>query len=185
MGRQTAVLFLLFTFRFAHGQSYNIATFAGGGLPINIQGTSASLAENVPSAVVADRTGNLFFVDRNAVLRWDATTGVLTVVVGDGTTGFAGDNGPATSAQLADPQCVAVDATGNLYIADTGNYRVRKVSNGVITTVAGTGVQGFSGDNGPATSARLLYPTGLAIDSARTCTSRTSLPAVSAKFRTE
>ena len=70
-----------------------------------------------------------------------------------GLLGFSGDNGPATSAQLNSPDGVAVDSFGTLYIADTGNSRIRKASNGVISTVAGNGTPGFSGDNGPATSA--------------------------------
>ena len=116
--------------------------------------------------VAADRAGNVFFVDQNTVLRLDAATGILTLVAGNGTPGFSGDNGPATSAQLNGPAGVAVDSAGNLYIADTGNHRIRKVSNGVITTVAGNGTPGFSGDNGPATSAQLYNPVGVAVDSA-------------------
>jgi len=80
--------------------------------------------------------------------------------------GVLGDNGPATSAYLNQPQGVAVDSVGNLYIADWQNNRIRKVSNGLITTVAGTGTRGYSGDNGLATSAQLAYPAGVAVDSA-------------------
>jgi uncharacterized protein (TIGR03437 family) len=114
-----------------------------------------------------DVAGNVFFTDRHhAVLRLDATTGVLTVVAGNGTPGYSGDDGPATKAQLNNPRGVAVDAAGNLYIADNYNDRVRKVSNGVITTVAGNGVYGYSGDNGPATSAQVSGPNGVALDAA-------------------
>jgi len=105
-------------------------------------------------------------VDQNTVLRLDSTTGILTRVAGNGTTGFSGDNGPATSAQFYFPTGIAVDSSGNLYIADTGNNRIRKVSNGVITTVAGNGSGGFSGDNGAATGARLSNPQGVAVDTA-------------------
>ena len=150
----------------AWGQTYTISTFAGGGLPVNIPGTSASLGYDVPQSIAADRAGNVFFADQNTVLRLDATTGVLTLVAGNGTPGFSGDNGPATSAQLANPEGLAVDSAGNLFIADAYNYRIRKVSNGVITTVAGNGTPGFSGDNGPATSAQLDPGSGLAVDSA-------------------
>ena len=87
-------------------------------------------------------------------------------MAGNWTRGFCGDNGPATSAQLNQPTAVAVDSAGNLYIADMGNNRIRKISNGVITTVAGNGTAGFSGDNGPATSAGLSIPFGVAVDSA-------------------
>jgi len=77
---------------------------------------------------------------------------------GTGTPGYTGDNNPATSAQLYGPTAVAVDSAGNLYIADTNNQCIRKVANGVITTVAGNGARGSSGDNGPATSALLSNP---------------------------
>src|SRR5664280_1620355 len=92
------------------------------------------------------------------------TNGIITTVAGNGTQGYSGDNGPATSAQLSDPYGLAVDAAGNLYISDNQNQRVRKVSNGVITTVAGNGTQGYSGDNGPGASAQLYDPGGLAVD---------------------
>jgi sugar lactone lactonase YvrE len=98
-------------------------------------------------------------------------SGVLTViplihtVAGNGTSGFSGDGGPATSAQLYYPRDVAFDASGNFYIADGSNQRVRKVnSSGTITTVAGNGTAGYSGDGGPATSASLRYPEGLVVD---------------------
>jgi uncharacterized protein (TIGR03437 family) len=153
----------------AFGQSYTISTFAGGALPVNIPGTSAAL--NSPTAVAVDAAGNVFFADGDAVFRLDATTGVLTLAAGNGTQGFSGDNGPATGAQLYLPYGLAVDVAGNLYIAEYGNHRIRKVSNGVITTVAGSGPTGinsggYTGDNGPATSAQLNHPSGVAVDSA-------------------
>jgi hypothetical protein len=150
----------------ALGQTYTISTFAGGGLPVNITGTSASLGNGVPQVLAADRAGSVFFVDQDTVLRLDATTGVLTLVAGNGTYGFSGDNGPATNAQLNGPVGVTLDSAGDLYIADQGNNCIRKVSGGVITTVAGNGTLGFSGDNGPATNAQLNYPVGVAVDPA-------------------
>src|ERR1019366_8647878 len=149
----------------AVGQTYTIQTFAGGGLPVNIPGMSASL--DYPSSVAVNGAGNLFFVDANhVVLRWNASTAVLTLVAGNGIKGYSGDNGPATSAQLAGPGGVAVDSAGNLYIADTINARIRKVSKGVIAAVAGSGTAGFSGDGGPATGAQLYGPDGVAVNSA-------------------
>jgi uncharacterized protein (TIGR03437 family) len=149
----------------AWAQTYTISTFAGGVLPVNIPGASANLGYNAPRYMAADAAGNLFFVYQSSVLRMDAATGLLTLVAGNGTTGFSGDNGPATSAQLLYPEGIAVDSAGNLYIADSNNFRVRKVSHGVITTVAGNGTYGTSGDNGPATSAQ-LGATAVAVDSA-------------------
>ena len=159
-----AVLLTFATSWIASGQTYTISTFAGGGLPGNIPGTSASLYG--PQAVAVDRAGNIFFGDGSDVLRLDAATGVLTLVAGNGTPGLSGDNGPATSAQLHNPTGVAVDSAGNLYIADSGNNRIRKVSSGVITTVAGSGTPGYGGDKGLATSAQLNGPFGVAVDSA-------------------
>jgi cysteine-rich repeat protein len=134
----------------------------GGG----ILGTSVGL--NVPSGVAVDASGNVFVADtyNNRVRRVEGETGVVTTVAGTGAAGFSGDDGPATSAQLSRPGGVVVDGLGNLFIADTGNHRIRRVeaSTGVITTVAGTGVAGSSGDGGPATSAQLTEPAGLAVD---------------------
>ena len=149
----------------AWGQTYTIATFAGGVLPLNIPGASANVGYYTPRYMTADAAGNLFFVYQDSVLRMDAATGLLTLVAGNGTTGFSGDGGPAVSAQFSSPEGLAVDSAGNLYIADTYNFRVRKVSHGVITTVAGNGTYGTSGDHGPATSAQ-LGATAVAVDSA-------------------
>lgn len=163
--RLLPALFLVWTAAWpVYSQPYTISPFAGGGLPVNLPGTSANLLAVGPVAV--DASGNLFFVGASdAVLRQDAKTGILTLVAGTGIPGFNGDNILATAAQLNNPGAVAVDTAGNLYIADYRNHRVRKVSNGVITTVAGNGAWGPSGDNGPAVSAQLAYPVGVALDS--------------------
>jgi DNA-binding beta-propeller fold protein YncE len=93
--------------------------------------------------------------------------GIITTVAGTGTAGFSGDGGKATDAQLKYPFALAVDSMGNLFIADVGNYRVRKVSpEGIITTVAGNGKKEYAGDGGPATETGLRGPSGLAIDAA-------------------
>jgi DNA-binding beta-propeller fold protein YncE len=128
-----------------------------------------------------DATGNLYVTDRAPttgltpspgggcrVIRLNITQTPVegTVVAGTGTCGFSGDGGRAASAELNDPSGIVFDANGNLYLADAGNHRIRRVDkNGIITTVAGTGVAGYSGDGGPATKAQLTYPLGLAISS--------------------
>ena len=131
--------------------------------------TSASLA--MPNGVAVDAAGNLYIADSdNQRIRKIGLDGIITTVAGSGDTGFfngsfSGDNGPATSVLLSNPADVAVDAAGNLYIADTFNNRIRKVSaDGIITTVAGGG--SVRGDGGPATSASLTIPNGVAVDAA-------------------
>jgi uncharacterized protein (TIGR03437 family) len=121
---------------------------------------------NSPTGIAVDSAGNLYIADTGNNRILEVSNGVIATVAGNGTQGSGGDNGPAISAQLARPRGVAVDSAGNLYIADTFNNCIRKVSKGVITTVVGTGAQGFGGDNGPAGSAQLYWPWGLAVDSA-------------------
>jgi uncharacterized protein (TIGR03437 family) len=148
----------------AAAQTYTIKTFAGGGLPRNVAGPSASLS--AISGLAVDPAGNMYLAlgDYHIVLRLDANTAVLTGVAGTGTAGFGGDNGPATSALLNNPTAVAVDGAGNLYIADAGNSRIRMVSAaGVITTFAGSGTPGFTPDPTPATSAQFNGLADLAI----------------------
>ena len=149
------------------GQSYTISTAVGAGAPSNVQGKSTSLGTNVPSYLTADSTGNVYFVDQNSVIEWNHSTGLLTIVAGNGTTGYSGDNGPATSAQLNNPQGLAVDSNGNLYIADAANNAIREVAaaTGVITTIAGNGTTGAGCPNSEAASAALNSPAGLALDS--------------------
>jgi RHS repeat-associated protein len=118
--------------------------------------------------VALDAAGNLYIADMyNHRIRKVDTNGIITTVAGNGVRSYGGDGGPAVDAQLNTPYRVAVDAAGSLYIADTYNNRVRKVdTNGIITTVAGNGTWGFSGDGGPAVDAKLRSPLGLAVDSA-------------------
>ncbi len=136
--------------------------FGGDGGPA----TSARFAG--PTGIAVDSAGNLFISDSgNNRIRKITPGGAVSTVAGDGISGFGGDRGPATSAELNNPGGVAMDTAGNLYIADSGNHRIRKVTAaGVISTVAGIGIPGFSGDGGPATSAQLNYPAGLAVDAA-------------------
>jgi len=158
------ILLLIFLRSVVYGQSYIISTFAGGGLPVNVPALMAGL--NFQSSVAVDAAGNIFFANEQEILRLDAASHLVTLIAGTGVAGFSGDDGPATSAQLSAPQNVAVDGAGNVYIADSSNNRIRRVSGGVITTIAGTGVGGTSGDNGPAASAELVSPQFLAVDSA-------------------
>ena len=146
-----------------------IATVAGNGeLDVNLDdGPAMGASLWAPSGVAVDGGGNVLIADgTNRIRRVAAGTGVITTVAGNGAYGFSGDGGPGTSASLAGPSGVAVDGGGNVLIADTSNYRIRRLAagTGIITTVAGTGVAGFSGDGGPATSASLWSPTGVAVD---------------------
>ena len=136
------------------------AGYSGDGGPA----TSAQLYDCY--GVTLDGSGNMYIADwYNNRIRKVSPSGIITTVAGTGTAGYSGDGGPATSAQLYDPYSVAVDGSGNLFIADEFNYRVRKVSpSGTITTVAGTGVYGYSGDGGPATSAQIYFPHGIVLD---------------------
>ena len=119
------------------------------------------------SAIAYDTAGNLYIADASAHRVYEATLGgALLVVAGSGVQGFAGDGGPAASAELNQPQGLAVGRDGTVYVADTGNHRVRAVSpSGSISTFAGTGAAGFAGDGAVAVAARLRGPTGLGIDS--------------------
>lgn len=218
--RSALCFFLLVFSSLAGAEDFTIQTFAGGGIPQNIQGTSAAL---FPAGIVTDASGNVYFTAGNAAMRLDSN-GVLTLMAGNGTPGFSGDGGLATNAQLLAPTGIAIDGRGNLYIADSGNARIRmvqngvistfagggtqtadnvsatdaligpghiavdaagnvyvedgtisalccrirKISNGVITTIAGNGTLGHSGDGGPATSAQLGHPGAMALDAAGT-----------------
>ena len=128
--------------------------------------TAAALYQ--PLGVAVDGAGNFFIADRfGRRIRKVDGAGILTTVAGTGARGFSGDGGPATDAALNSTNGVAVDGAGNLFIADSGNNRIRKVDGaGIITTVAGGGGRGFSGDGGPATAAALRFPLGVAVDGA-------------------
>ena len=139
------------------------AGFRGDGGPA----TNAALA--VPSGVFVDSSRDIFIADsnNNRIREVVASTGNIQTIAGNGTSGFGGDGGPATNAALAVPSGVFVDSSGNIFIADFGNERIREViaSTGNIQTVAGNGATGFSGDGGPATSAELHQPSSVFVDS--------------------
>jgi len=130
------------------------------------RGRAASAQLNRPRDVEAGADGSLYIADTdNHCVRKVTPDGVIHTLAGLGASGYRGDGGPATSAQLAWPQDVAVGADGCLYIADVGNHRIRKVAlDGTIRTVAGTGVWGYGGDGGPATRAQLARPRGVFVD---------------------
>jgi len=144
----------------------NISTVAGSGTAgysgDGGQATSAQL--NSPFDVAVDGQGNLYIADgaNNRIRK--VSGGIISTIAGTGTAGFSGDGGQATSAQLKAPFSVAVDAQTNLYIADYGNSRIRRVSGGIITTIAGTGTAGFTGDGGQASSAQISGPLGVGVD---------------------
>jgi len=146
----------------------NITTVAGNGtLGYNGEGMAATkTALNFPKGMAFDSFGNMYFADNgNNRIRRITTSGTVSTVAGTGVAGFSGDGGLATSAMLNQPGAVAFDTSGNMFIADSQNRRVRKVnSSGIITTIAGTGVEGDTGDNGPGTSAQLHRAVDLAVD---------------------
>ncbi len=163
----------------------NAVTVAGaGGSYSSGDGGPAALAQvDQPSGLAVDAEGNLYIAARgeHRIRKVDAKTGVITTIAGSSTGsnanfagfmvyqgGFSGDGGPATRALLNDPEGVAVDDAGNIYISDTMNYRIRRIDakTGVIHTIGGTGVRGLSGDGGPALSAEITTPGGLVADPA-------------------
>ena len=153
-----------------------ISTIAGNGTAgYSGDGGAATNAEiNSPAGITVDGNGNIYFADvaNNRVRKINISTGIITNIAGNGIAGFAGDGGQATVAKLNIPREVAVDASGNVYVADSYNYRIRKinVSTGIISTVAGNGNGGYTGDGGQATAAKLGKgafndgPEGVAVD---------------------
>lgn len=139
----------------------------GGGSGDGGPATSAQL--HIPRSVFPDSSDNIFIADsfNNRIRKVDVDTGIITTVAGNATPGFDGDGGPATSAKLSVPEGVFLDSSDNIFIADSSNHRIRKVDavTGIITTVAGNGTEGFSGDGGSAASAQLIAPKGVFLDS--------------------
>jgi sugar lactone lactonase YvrE len=151
-----------------HTYAQVITTIAGDSVQgyngDNIAATTAKLYG--PYSTAVDTAGNLYIADLdNNRVRKVNTAGIITTIAGNGVAGYSGDDSAATLAKLDGPAGVAVDASGNVYIADDYNSRIRKVNtSGIITTIAGTGVNGYSGDNGPSTAAEINDPHGIAVD---------------------
>ncbi len=147
-----------------------IRTVAGSGTAGDAgDGGRAALARlNMPFDVALDRHGNIYLSDtfNHRVRRIGQKSGIITTVAGNGTAGFSGDGGPATKAQLNEPYGIALDASGNLFVADRLNRRIRRVDgrSGIITTIAGNGTKVSSGDGGPGRAAGLVEPNGVALD---------------------
>jgi NHL repeat len=138
------------------GMEFNCGYNADG-----IRATNALL--NAPFGVAVDSKGNLYIGDTaNNRVRLVNANGVIFTIAGDGNCGFSGDGGPSTSAELCNPTGVGLDSTGNVYIADEVNLRVRRISGGTITTLAGSGLPGFNGDGLPATGTNLDCPVAVA-----------------------
>ena len=144
----------------------NISTFAGNGSQGygGDGGSATSASFYLPSAVAADKSGNVYIADYEVGVVRKVSGGTIATVAGNGGSGYAGDGGPATKAQLNNPSAIALDPLGNLYIATAGDSRVRRVSGGIISTIAGNGSDGYVGENQPAIQSELASPNGLAAD---------------------
>jgi len=151
----------------AHAQ-LKIKTLAG----INVfgnsgdGGTATSAKISSPYELCVDNAGNIYFPSQNRIRKVDAATHIISTIAGNDTAGFAGDGGLATNAKLTNPSAICLDGSGNIYISDGGNHRIRKIdgTTGIITTVVGSGTAGYGGDGGAATAAYLGSPAGIAVD---------------------
>jgi NHL repeat len=152
-----------------HVKAQIITTVAGTGIAgYSGDGGPATIAKlSNPGFVAVDKQGNLYIVDGNNCIRKVDPAGIISTIAGTGVSGFSGDGFPATAAQLNSPKCLCLDTAGNIYFADYGNNRIRKIDHaGIITTVAGNGIAGYSGDGIPALTAELQGPYSVAEDCA-------------------
>ncbi len=145
-----------------------ISTIAGNGMPgysgDGGQATDAKISG--PLGIACDNNGNIYFSEfSNHIIRRINSAGIISTFAGKGTAGYSGDGGQATNAEMYSPYGIAIDKSTNIYFVDNNNYRVRKITpSGIISTIAGTGVPGYSGDGGQATSAKINYFGGIAIN---------------------
>ncbi len=167
---KSIILFSVLILSFSFSRAQIIFTVAGNGTSgyngDGIPATAASFGD--PYIVATDNAGNLYISDGQQirVRKVTMSTGLISTVAGNGTWGFSGDGGPATAAEISPPSGIFVDNAGDVYFVDQQNSRIREVNtSGIINTVAGNGVNGFSGDGGPATAAEFSDPTGIVLDS--------------------
>jgi sugar lactone lactonase YvrE len=162
-------IFIIATFLIFSTKSFaqNISTLYGTTEGYSGDGNLAVNAQfDGPTDLTYDTNGNLFFVDgQNSVVRKIDTNGIISTIAGNGTPGYSGDGGLATEAQLYVPYGIVFDSNNNLYISEIGNNVIRKIdANGIISTIAGNGIQGYFGDGGLATDAQLNGPFGITFD---------------------
>jgi hypothetical protein len=162
------IIFIFLVLSIFSSQAQNIYTFAGTGFAgYSGDGGPANMAQvgNV-FGMATDKAGNVYFVDNGTAIRKVNTSGIITTISGAAIWGFAGDGGPAASGKFYHANGICIDTLGNIYIADWGNNRIRKINtSGIISTIAGTGTYGYSGDGGSALSAQIGC-SGIAVDHA-------------------
>ncbi len=167
--KKLLLYFSVFCFYFTPVSAQIITTIVGiDTVGYSGDGGPATAAEiNAENCIITDNSGNLYFTDAsNCAIRKVNTSGIITTIAGTGHYGYNGDGGQATNAELATPGGIVMDDTGNIYFADSYNSRLRKINTaGIISTFAGNGFVGYSGDGGPATAAELSAVLGLARDS--------------------
>jgi gliding motility-associated-like protein len=146
---------------------YYISTVAGNGANNSRGDNGPAICAGLPNpqGVCADPTGNVYITSSNSIRRVDAVTNVITTIAGSDASGYTGDGGPARNALMAYPFDICLDPIGNIYVSEYSGNRIRKITtDGNISTIAGTGVEGYSGDHGPANAARLAKPQGIFVD---------------------
>ena len=159
------ILFVTFSILcYLTSQCQIITTVAGGGSTEGLLAINSPVIR--PSNVAVDAFGNLYFAVDHRIKKVNASTGIMSTIAGNGTIGYGGDGNLAVSAILNQPSGIALDSSGNLYFADLGNNRIRKINTitGIISTIAGNGTSGFGGDGAAATAAFLSYPSSVAVD---------------------